>query len=263
MNATGDHGSEVQGDVTPGTRWMTYRELADFLGVEEESGRRRAQRGRWPRRPGNDGKARVGVPGDIAPDGTRKAARDDGGGDAGDVTPALVALTERQAAELAKQRERAARAEGEAAALRDALVREVARADRADAARQAAEDERDNLATEIIQERERRAQAKGELTGLRVAFDQLQSRAQRVEGERNAAAEASWLAQQAAQEAAAEAAAARSATTRAAALAAEEHAARRAAETAAEAARSELADWTAGGPLGRAWRALLFKRGRP
>jgi DNA repair exonuclease SbcCD ATPase subunit len=261
MNATGDHGGEVQGDVTPGTRWMTYRELADFLGVEEESGRRRSQRARWPRRPGNDGKTRVGVPGDVTPDDTRKAARDDAGDDAGDVTPTLIALTERQAAELAKQRERAARAEGEAAALRDALAREVARADQTDAARHAVEDERDNLATEIIQERERRARAEGELTGLRVAFDQLQGRAQRVEGERNAAAEASWLAQQAAQEAAAEAAAARSATTRAAALTAEEHAVRKAAEAAAEAARRELAEVTAGGPLRRALRAFTWRRG--
>jgi DNA repair exonuclease SbcCD ATPase subunit len=261
MNATGDHGGEVQGDVTPGTRWMTYRELADFLGVEEESGRRRSQRARWPRRPGNDGKTRVGVPGDVTPDDTRKAARDDAGDDAGDVTPTLIALTERQAAELAKQRERAARAEGEAAALRDALAREVARADQTDAARQAVEDERDNLATEIIQERERRARTEGELTGLRVAFDQLQGRAQRVEGERNAAAEASWLAQQAAQEAAAEAAAARSATTRAAALTAEEHAVRKAAEAAAEAARRELAEVTAGGPLRRALRAFTWRRG--
>jgi hypothetical protein len=31
----------------------------------------------------------------------------------------------------------------------------------------------------------------------------------------------------------------------------------------AEAARAELADWTAGGPLARAWRALVHRRGRP
>jgi hypothetical protein len=36
--------------------------------------------------------------------------------------------------------------------------------------------------------------------------------------------------------------------------------ARQAAEAAAEAARAELADWTAGGPLGRAWRALIYRR---
>ena len=31
----------------------------------------------------------------------------------------------------------------------------------------------------------------------------------------------------------------------------------------AEAARAELADWTAGGPLARAWRAFVNRRGRP
>ena len=30
-----------------------------------------------------------------------------------------------------------------------------------------------------------------------------------------------------------------------------------------EAARAELAAWTAGGPLARAWRAFLNRRGRP
>src|SRR3954464_14200623 len=138
MSATGDHGGEVQGDVTPGTRWMTYRELADFLGVEEESGRRRAQRARWPRRPGNDGKTRVGVPGDVTPDDTRKPARDNVGDDTGDVTPALVALTERQAAELARQRERAARAEGELAGLRVAFDQLQSRAQRVEGERNAA-----------------------------------------------------------------------------------------------------------------------------
>jgi hypothetical protein len=39
--------------------------------------------------------------------------------------------------------------------------------------------------------------------------------------------------------------------------------ARQAAEAAAEAARNKLAKWTAGGPLGRAWRALVYRRGRP
>ncbi len=112
MNATGGHEGEVRGDATPDTQWMTYRELTDFLGVEEESRRRRAQQARWPRRPGNDGKTRVGVPGDVSPDDARKAARDDAGDDGGDVTPALVALTERQAAELAELRERVGRDEG-------------------------------------------------------------------------------------------------------------------------------------------------------
>ncbi len=31
----------------------------------------------------------------------------------------------------------------------------------------------------------------------------------------------------------------------------------------AEAVRAELAEWTAGGPLARALRAFLYRRGRP
>jgi DNA repair exonuclease SbcCD ATPase subunit len=135
---------------------MTYRELADFLGVEEESARRRAQRARWPRRPGNDGKARVGVPGDVAPDETRKVTRDDQGDDGGDITPALAALMERQAAELAKLHERVGRAEGEAKALQEAL--------------QAAE-------ALAIEQRERAAAAEGEAVALRDAVGYARAQA--------------------------------------------------------------------------------------
>jgi hypothetical protein len=169
---------------------MSYRELADFLGVEEESARRRAQRARWPRRPSNDGKARVGVPGDVAPDDTRKATRDDGGDDAGDVTPALVALTERQAAELADLRERLGRAEGDAAAARAELERvqaahvielnrTVADRDHERAERQAAEAGRDAAATDIARERDRAenalvraATSEAEVKGLREALEE-------------------------------------------------------------------------------------------
>jgi hypothetical protein len=35
------------------------------------------------------------------------------------------------------------------------------------------------------------------------------------------------------------------------------------AEAARDAAKGELADWTAGGPLARAWRAFVNRRGRP
>ena len=34
------------------------------------------------------------------------------------------------------------------------------------------------------------------------------------------------------------------------------------AEAARDAAKAELAEWTAGGPLARAWRALAYRRGR-
>ena len=35
------------------------------------------------------------------------------------------------------------------------------------------------------------------------------------------------------------------------------------AQAAIDAARAELADWTGGGPLARAWRALIYRRERP
>lgn len=45
-------------DVT----WLTYDELAERLGIERESARQHVKRKRWGRRPGNDGKVRIGVP---------------------------------------------------------------------------------------------------------------------------------------------------------------------------------------------------------
>jgi hypothetical protein len=35
------------------------------------------------------------------------------------------------------------------------------------------------------------------------------------------------------------------------------------AQVARKAAEDELTAWTSGGPLGRAWRALVYRRGRP
>src|SRR4051794_23661911 len=43
-------------------RWLTYEEMAAELGIERESARQLVKRKRWPRRPGNDGRARIGVP---------------------------------------------------------------------------------------------------------------------------------------------------------------------------------------------------------
>jgi hypothetical protein len=48
-------------DVT----WLTYDELAERLGIERESARQHVKRKRWARRPGNDGKVRIGVPDEV------------------------------------------------------------------------------------------------------------------------------------------------------------------------------------------------------
>ena len=48
--------------VDGSTRWMSYAELGDALGIGTESARQLAIRRKWARRKGNDRKARVAVP---------------------------------------------------------------------------------------------------------------------------------------------------------------------------------------------------------
>src|SRR3954447_3140260 len=43
-------------------RWMTYGALSQALRIGADSPRNLVRRKRWPRKPGNDGLARVGVP---------------------------------------------------------------------------------------------------------------------------------------------------------------------------------------------------------
>ena len=43
-------------------RWLTYEEVAEALGIGRDSARVIVKRKRWPRRPGNDRKTRIGVP---------------------------------------------------------------------------------------------------------------------------------------------------------------------------------------------------------
>ena len=45
-----------------GTRWLTYEDMGAALGITTESAKRLAMRHKWPRRPGNDGRALVAVP---------------------------------------------------------------------------------------------------------------------------------------------------------------------------------------------------------
>ena len=49
--------------------WMTYAEAGERLGIKPESVKRRARLKVWPKRIGNDGLARVQVPGMIDPPG--------------------------------------------------------------------------------------------------------------------------------------------------------------------------------------------------
>jgi DNA repair exonuclease SbcCD ATPase subunit len=138
-------------DVTPDTRWMTYQEIADRLGTDAESARRRAEREGWPCLPGNDGQERVGVPGDAVGLGNTPDRADEGGDDrAGALAALREALVREQdradraeaaAASLPELRDRAARAEGERDALREALLAAQAAAEDAGRRARAAEEQ--------------------------------------------------------------------------------------------------------------------------
>jgi hypothetical protein len=107
------------------------------------------------------------------------------------------------------------------------------------------------------------------INALEAAAAALHERAARAEAERDMAKAAASAERTRAEQAEAEREAARIAAARAegeaVALRGQVQAERertQAAEAARDGARAELADWTAGGPLGRAWRALVYRRGR-
>ena len=73
---------------TTDTVWMTYDEMAEALGITPNSARRLAARNKhWPRRPGNDGRTRVGVPADRIPDKPPVNTPDDSQDDGQDDSP--------------------------------------------------------------------------------------------------------------------------------------------------------------------------------
>lgn len=128
---------------------LTYAELGERLGLAAEAARLRARRRRWPVSRGNDGKARVSVseselaqepatptvqPDDDQPDVQADDRPDDRSELIGELRTRIVDLTtdrERLQGELVAALERAARAEGEAGAVRTAIQDLAARLDRA------------------------------------------------------------------------------------------------------------------------------------
>jgi hypothetical protein len=207
---------------------MTYQEAGTLFGMSGDAARKRAHRLGWRVQAGNDGKARLLVPegADLRPDGRagRPAGHPDGRAD--DLPAELrrraegaEARAEALAGELVQQRERAARAEGEAMTLRHGLENALGRAERAEA-------RADAEARTAIETRRQVTEAMMQVASLQTERDAMQ-----------AAAEATQAAREAARAEAAEAA-------------------RQAALDAAQAAEAELAARNAGGPLARAWRAF-------
>ena len=122
---------------------LTYVQLAERVGMTPEGARMLARRRHWQITKGNNGKAVVVVEDDelvVRPAG-RSGGRPDG--QPADVTrlenelrgriAELEATADQRAAELLAMTARAASAEGEAKALRDALADLASRLDRAEA----------------------------------------------------------------------------------------------------------------------------------
>ena len=150
-----DNGPDIRAD----TRWLTYEEAGHVLGIDPDSVARRARRLRWPRMPGNDGRARVAVPAVVLPASGPAAALDQGADDAPDHPGDKGGRVRPDESRTIKALQDAAEARGEATALREALARERERADRAEAA-----------AAVVPELRERAARAEGEVKGLRDAL---------------------------------------------------------------------------------------------
>jgi|SRR4051794_4592525 cation transport regulator ChaB len=123
--------------------WLTLDETAARLGISRESARRTALRKRWGKRPGNDGRVRIGVPierlsrGDAVGQDAGRAAGHDVGPGAGHATgPAvgheypriavLEAALEGLKALVAEAGKRADAADRRAEELRQAHATEIA-----------------------------------------------------------------------------------------------------------------------------------------
>ena len=120
--------------VEGATRWLTYDDMAVALGITAESAKRLAMRRKWPRRPGNDGRALVAVPEDRITDAATHGALDeptgddlpgiadvtagDGGGDARALLAYLECRVEELTEELADARTEVRGARFEAESLR-------------------------------------------------------------------------------------------------------------------------------------------------
>jgi hypothetical protein len=113
-----DAARHVPGD----TKWMTYTELGEMLGIERLSAKRLAMRHRWQRRAGNDGAARVAVPVSVL-DGRLQTKPENTGDVAGDSLPGQKLQNQ---ALIARLRERIASLEGHLSELKTALDARVA-----------------------------------------------------------------------------------------------------------------------------------------
>lgn len=169
------------------TKLLSYADLAEALGITPASAKRLAQRRRWPKQPGNDGRARVIVPverlerrqvvaGDVTDDDAGDAAGDDADDDLG-VTAIVVGALSRHVERLEKEIEAL---KGE----RDAALSHAADRDRLAV-------QLDALNAVLTVERERFADVKSERDRLRNEAEGVAERESALRAELGLAHEAS------------------------------------------------------------------------
>jgi hypothetical protein len=177
-----------QGDV----RWMTYAELGRVRGISTASATRLAFRRKWQRQGGNDGTARVAVPASEAQRQPERSHdnRDDDRGDVRRLVSALEAAiaasgerTEADAATIAALQSHLASQRSRADALADQVEHELARADRAEAGREAERARADALADQAYV-------TQANLAAAEVAVDQARRDAQAAQDRAEAIARA-------------------------------------------------------------------------
>ena len=135
-------------------KWLSYRELAQALGITVDSARRLATRHKeWSRQKANDGTVRVAVPLDRLPDDAPDVPDDDGP----DVEPDIGTDTLGMVAALQAHIE----------TLRDALAKAEARADAEHDRANAAQADANKAALDALHAVLERDQAQGELDRLR------------------------------------------------------------------------------------------------
>jgi hypothetical protein len=148
------------------TKWMTYAELAEVLGIGGDSARNLVRRKRWPRQAGNDGLARVGVPVEYIAESAKPDTPADPPIDTPTDGAVMVAILanhishlEVELGNLKQEREtERGRLEGAIATLRQDLDTERLRAAQVDALNAVIDAER-KRAEELKEERDRWASA--------------------------------------------------------------------------------------------------------
>lgn len=149
---------------------LTYDELADRLGITRNAARVLAQRRRWPRTQGNDGRARVRVPSDALDDAAAARAPHD-----------QEQESTEHAGELAALRAHLADRNAEIARLAIDLDRARAETDRERDERRQERDRSADLGRQLHAEQSARLAAEMDRKGVEAERDRLRARVEELE----------------------------------------------------------------------------------